>query len=402
MPNNWSLLTRLLHAGERTRGTGATPTTQPIYVTSTYVHPTAEDLDTAFAEGGLVYGRYGNPTVSAFEEAVALAENGVGAQAYGSGMAALHAAILAAGTPRGETHPRLKRIVCARDIYGATRMLVLDFFGAQQIVPVFVDMTDLAAVRAALAVPTDVVLLEPMSNPLLKVMDVAAIATLCRETGARLVVDNTLPTPLSIRPLDLGADLVVHSATKFLGGHGDVIGGVVVARKSLLLDHLRRHNKLLGAILGPFEARLLARGMKTLPLRFRQQTANALAVAEWLAEQPQVARVNYPGLSTHPQHALACEQYQSFGALMSFDLRDGDRSRAFQVMDALALFLPATTLGDIYSLIMYPAHASHRDLSPAARAEVGIGDGLLRLSIGIEDPADLISDLAQALATLGD
>ncbi len=396
----WSLTTRLVHEGERGARTAGTPTSMPIYATATYIHPSAQELDQAFSDGGLVYGRYGNPTVNGFEAAVALLEGGVGAVAFGSGMAALHAAILAAGTPRGATQPSFQHVLAARDMYGTTRTLLHDFFGAQGITTEFVDMSDMEAVRQSFAArQTDVVVLEPISNPLLKLVDLPALIGLCREAGARLVVDNTLPTPLMLRPLTLGADFAVHSATKYLGGHGDVIGGVVVARSRLPLDNVRAYSKLLGAVLGPFDARLLARGVKTLSLRFRQQCASAAVVASWLNEQPQVARVYYPGLPCHPQHDLAQQLFGDCGgAMIAFDLRPAEQKAVFRFMDALELFLPATSLGDIYSLVTYPVIASHRDLTPEQRAGLGIGDGLLRLSIGIEDAADLIADLGAALA----
>lgn len=397
--DGWSLTTRLVHEGEPERTDGATPTTMPIYTSATYLHPSADALDEAFSNGGLVYSRYGNPTVNGFEAAVTVAEGGVGAVAFSSGMAALHAAIITAGTPRGATQPDFRRILCGRDVYGTTRLLIQDFFGAQGIQTDFVDMSDLAAVEAALtATRPEVVVLEPISNPLLKVFDMAAIVKLCQNVGARLVVDNTLPTPLLVRPLTLGADLVLHSATKYLGGHGDVVGGVVVARKTLPLDNLRKYSKLLGAVLGPFEARLLARGMKTLTLRFAQQCSNAQAVANWLSQQREVDRVYYPGLPSHPQHALAMELFNGRGGgMVAFDLRHAERETAFRFMDALQLVLPATSLGDIYSLVSYPAVSSHRDIGPPERAAQGIGDCLLRLSIGIEDAADIIADLRQAL-----
>jgi cystathionine gamma-synthase len=214
-------------------------------------------------------------------------------------------------------------------------------------------------------------------------------------------VDNTMTTPLVQRPLVLGADLVVHSATKYLGGHADATGGVVVARASLLRDTLRRYSKLLGGVLGPFEAQLIARGTKTLALRVRQQCTSAAAVAAWLAEQPQVARVYYPGLPAHPQHELAARDFGGlYGAMVSFDLAHADRAVLFRFLDGLRLILPATSLGDIYTLVSAPLISSHRDLTPEQRAERGIGDGMVRLSIGIEDVADIIDDLRMALEAI--
>ena len=401
---NWSLLTRLIHAGERAAPPAGQPTATPIYTTATYLYPNAAALDEAFAGGqGYVYARYGNPTVAQFESVMATAEGGVGAVAFSSGMAALHGAILAAGTPRGATEPQLRGILAARDLYGATTAMLGTFFAAQGVPVTYCDMCDLAAVDAALeSAQPNVILVEQISNPLLKVVDVEALAQRARAAGARLVVDNTIATPIVQRPLTLGADLVVHSATKYLGGHADASGGIVVARASLVRDTLRGYSKLLGAILGPFEASMLARGVKTLSLRVRQQCANAAAVAHWLEAQPEVARVYYPGLCSHPQHDLAGRMFgELYGALVAFELRDGTREATFRFIDGLRLILPATSLGDIYTLVTAPLISSHRELTPQQRAERGIGDGLVRLSVGIEEVGDLVEDLRGALHAVG-
>jgi cystathionine gamma-synthase/methionine-gamma-lyase len=265
-------------------------------------------------------------------------------------------------------------------------------------------MTDLPGLSACMkAAPPDVVVLEPISNPLLKVLDVEKIAKLAHEVGARLVVDNTIPTPVLLRPIELGADLVVHSATKYLGGHGDALGGVVVAAKQLPLDSLQRYARLLGGVLGPFDARLIARGTQTLLLRMRQHCASALRVAEWLTEQPEVGHVYYPGLPGHPQHELAARLLgDMWGGMVSFDLLPAEKRAVFRFMDALQLILPATSLGDVYSLVSCPALSSHRDVAPAERARQGIGEGLVRLSIGIEEPEDIIRDLQAGLAAVAD
>jgi cystathionine gamma-synthase/methionine-gamma-lyase len=400
----WSLLTRLIHAGERAASPPGRPTATPIYTTATYIYPDAAALDDAFGSGqGYVYARYGNPTVSQLESVMATAEGGVGAVAFGSGMAALHAAILAAGTPRGATQPRPRGILAARDLYGATTALLETFFAAQGIPVAYCDLCDLAAVDAAIeAARPDVLLVEQISNPLLKVVDVEALAQRARAAGARLIVDNTIATPIIQRPIALGADLVVHSATKYLGGHADASGGIVVARATLVRDTLRAYSKLLGAILGPFEASMIARGVKTLSLRMRQQCSNAADVARWLEAQPEVARVYYPGLESHPQHELAARTFgELFGALVAFELRAGSREATFRFIDGLRLILPATSLGDIYTLVTAPLISSHRDLTPQQRAERGIGDGLVRLSIGIEEVGDLVEDLRGALRIVG-
>jgi cystathionine beta-lyase/cystathionine gamma-synthase len=402
-----SFHTLAVHAGERAATPDFTPVATPIYPASSYIYDDTEALDAAFAgtRDGPVYTRYGNPTLTALETAVAALEGGEAALAYSSGMAAIHGALLGAGARAGKT------VVAATDVYGATYTLVNRLLAGQGVTPRFVDATDLDAVGAALAAarsagaPPAALIVETISNPLLKVADLPRLAELAHAADAAaptaLIVDNTFATPYLCRPLGLGADYVVHSATKYLGGHGDVLGGVVVTSAARRRE-LNEINKLVGANLGPQEAWLVLRGLKTLPLRVQRQCESAAQIARWLAAQPGVSRVNYPGLASHPQHALAGRLLEraAFGAMISFDLRDGDRESVFRFMDALRLILPATTLGDVYSLVLYPAMSSHRALDPETRRRIGIGDGLVRLSVGIEDPADIVADLAQALATL--
>lgn len=401
----WQTATRLVHAGERSPAPEAMPTATPIYTSATYVYPSFEALDAAFANNtGYTYIRYGNPTVNALESAVATAEGGCGATAFASGMAALYAAILTAGTPRGETAPQPRAILAARDLYGSTTVLMRDFFAAQGARVAYCDMCDLEQVDAALAeVQPDVLVVEQLTNPLLRVMDIAALAERAHAAGARLVVDNTIATPILQQPLSLGADLVVHSATKYLGGHGDACGGVVVARAPLVRDTLARQARLLGATLGPFEAQQIARGVKTLALRVERQCANAAQIAGWLAEQPFVTRLNYPGLPSHPQHTLATEVLGGkFGAMISFDLREGGREALGRFFNSLHLILPATTLGDVYTLASAPVISSHREWRTEERAAAGISDTTVRLSIGIEAVDDIVADLHGALHAAGE
>ena len=400
MPES-SIHTLAVHAGERAAKPAFTPVSTPIYHASSYVYDEMETLDGTFAGtfDGPMYTRYGNPTVAALEAAVAALEGGEAALAYSSGMAAIHGALLAAGARAGTT------VVAGYDVYGATYALLTRLLASQGVATRFVDASDHDAVGAALASARSsaahpaALIVETISNPLLKVADLPALAGLAHAAGAALIVDNTFASPYLCRPLTLGADYVVHSATKYLGGHGDVLAGVVVTGKERRRE-LNEINKLVGANLGPQEAWLVLRGIKTLPLRVQRQCENAAQVAAWLALHPKVSHVNYPGLAAHPQHALAARLLErgAFGAMISFDIRDGDRARVFRFMEALRLVLPATTLGDVYSLVLYPAHSSHRALDPDLRRRLGIGDGLVRLSVGIEDPADIIADLAQALA----
>jgi cystathionine beta-lyase/cystathionine gamma-synthase len=262
-----------------------------------------------------------------------------------------------------------------------------------------VDVSDLASVEVALKETRPAALVvETISNPLLKVADIPALADLAHRTGAQLLVDNTFATPFLFHPLAHGANYAIHSATKYLAGHGDVLAGVVVTSGA---DRARMFelNKLVGSVLGTFEAWLALRGLKTLPLRVSRQCENALQIAEWLSDRPEIARVNYPGLSSHPQYKLAQRLFegQGSGGVLSFEIKDADKALAFRFMEALQLCQPATTLGDIYTLVLHPATSSHRSLSDAERAQVGIRDGLVRLSTGIEDPADILADLEQAL-----
>jgi len=242
------------------------------------------------------------------------------------------------------------------------------------------------------------VILETISNPLMKVADIPAICHLAHRVGARVIADNTFATPFLFRPIEHGADFCVHSTTKYIGGHGDVLGGAVVtSRKNRATLH--EIIKMTGGNLGPMEAWLTLRGLKTLPLRMRQHCQNALEVAQWLESHPRIARVNFPGLASHPQYKLAQKLFPPglFGGMISFEIKDASREQIFRFMEALDLIIPATTLGDVYSLVLYPPMSSHRALSPEERAKVGISDRLVRLSVGIEEAAEIIEDLAGAL-----
>jgi cystathionine gamma-synthase/methionine-gamma-lyase len=263
----------------------------------------------------------------------------------------------------------------------------------------FVDMTDLGLVeRAMMEERPRFILFEVMSNPLLKVADVPALVHLAHRLGAQVIVDSSFTPPVIVRPLEMGAEFVVHSATKYLAGHGDVMAGIVVSSAERKTE-LREMIKLTGGVLGPNEAYLVYRGLKTLPLRYVRQCENAARIAKWLEGHKRVAMVRYPGLESHPQHEVATRVFEKglSGAMVSFELKDGDRARVFRFMEALRLCLPATSLGDIYSLVLYPAQSSHRALTPEQRAAIGIGEGLVRLSVGIEDVTDIIADLDQAL-----
>lgn len=386
--------TRAVHAGERPPRPDFVPTTTPIYPSSSFMYESLDDLDAVFGNerAGFVYSRYGNPTVQAMERALAALEGTAAAIGFGSGMAALHAAFLLAGLGPGA------RVVASRDLYGATYGLLHKLFRGLGAEPAFVDIADLAAVERALAGGARALVFETVSNPLLRVADVPALARLARAVGALSICDNTFATPYLHRPAEHDVDLIVHSTTKYLGGHGDVTGGVICCDAPRRLE-LMEISKMVGGIAGPFDAWLVLRGLKTLPLRMRQHSQNAAAVAAHLAAHPRVSRVNYPGLPQHPQHALASRLLREgcFGGMLSFEIAGAGRAEVFRFMEALRLVLPATTLGDVYTLALYPSGTSHRALTPEQRAEVGIGEGLVRLSVGIEEVTDIIADLDAAL-----
>ena len=392
------LATQAVHAGRPAEVPDFVPTVAPIHPSVTYRYDCMDDLDAVFAgtKQGYVYTRYGSPTVTALEEAVATLEQGEAALGYASGMAAIHAGLLASGVQAGTA------VVAAQDVYGATYALLDGLLRDQGVSTRFVDAAHLHAVETACAESRPVALIvETLSNPLLKIADLAALADLAHQHGATFLVDNTFATPCLVQPLILGADIVIHSATKYLGGHGDVLGGVAVT-SNLRRTEMLEVQKLTGGNLGPQEAWLALRGIRTLPLRMRQHCTNAMEVAHWLEEHPRVRRVNYPGLPSHPQHALATGLFgdRGYGGMLSFELKGADQSTVFRFFERLRLCLPVTTLGDVYTLVMYPAHSSHRAISPEERARIGIGDGLVRVSVGIEAVEDIVADLDQALGEL--
>ena len=355
------------------------------------------DLSAALHENaGYSYMRYGSPTVSALETALAALENAEAAVAYATGMAALHAVFAQTNiTPN-------RPLIAARNVYGATYALLQKMLVPGESVH-FIDMTNPAEVKGAIErYSPRAVFLESISNPLLQVADLPQIAEWAHTADASVIVDATFATPYLIQPLKLGADVVVHSATKYLGGHGDVMGGVV-ATDTRRAQELRYQIRLYGSNLGPFEAWLVLRGIRTLALRMHEQCANAMRVAQWLLQQPMIAHVIYPGLPDHPHHATAKRLFREgcFGGVVSLELRDAAEPQVFRFMEALKLIRAGTSLGDVYSLLLYPAQSSHHALGPEERHRQGIGDGLVRLSCGIEDAADIIADLQQALTATG-
>jgi len=391
--------TRAVHAGERRASSNDEagtffPISTPIYASTTFSHPDIQTTDRVLGgeEPGYTYARYDNPTVAAFEEALASLEGGnARVFAFASGMAATHAALAAAELGPGAT------VLAAEQLYGSTATLLVQIFGSIGIETRFVDAYDLNAVEKKVAeLRPRAVVIETLSNPLLRVADTESIAGITSQAGAALVVDNTFGTPYLQRPLQLGADIVVHSATKYLSGHGDLTAGAVVAGApyDAALEQIR---KLIGGTLGTFEAWLAHRGLKTLPLRMTRQCENARRISRHLAGHPKVARVHHPALGDHPDHDIAGRLLSDTGGLVSFELAAEGREAAFAFLNALELCVKAPSLGDIYTLAIHPATSSHRELSSSRRERLGVRESLIRLSCGIEHPQDVISDLDQAL-----
>ena len=355
-----------------------------------------EQLDRVFGheEPGFSYSRYENPSASALEELIAALESGHGALACASGMAAIHMAVVTA------LADRRKSVVAANALYGATVSLLMNVLEPAGVAVRFVDVCDLDALRdAVVQTRPGCILTETISNPLLRVGQIDCIAGIARDAGAALVVDNTFASPLIVRPLELGASFTVHSVTKYLAGHGDVLGGVVVSDEPHF-ESLRTLSRAIGPVLGPFECYLTMRGVKTFVLRMEKQCANACRVASWLAAHPKVERVYFPADPAHPDAATIRRLFPAnlYGAIVSFELKDAGRPEVFRFMDALNLIVRATSLGDVHSMMLYPVMSSHRELAPKHRERMGIRDSLVRLSVGIEAPEDIIDDLDQALA----
>ncbi len=386
--------TLAVHAGDRKKPGEFTPTTTPIYATTSFAYERSVDLEKVFNDEmeGNVYSRYGNPTVSAFEEQIAALENADYAIATASGMAAIHMAVM------GALLDRRKSVLAADVLYGQTTAMLMNVLEPFGVETRFADPCDLEAFdQAAEKAKPGCIVVETISNPLLRVPQLDRLAEIAKKHGAQLIVDATFTTPVLSRPLELGADVIVHSATKYLAGHGDVLGGVVLgnADSRPMIDYLR---KTVGANLSPFDAYLAMRGVKTLSLRVERQCHNAAVVATQLADCDGVDRVYFPGNPDHPDYATCQRLFPEglFGGMVSFDIAGG-RERVLSFLDALEMTVPATSLGDVQSMALYPPMSSHRDLAPKQRARLGIGDGLVRLSIGIEDADDISGDILQAV-----
>lgn len=381
------LATKCVHAGVQPDSAyGAVM--PPIYQTSTFAFG---DICT---NAGFDYTRSGNPTRAALEEALAVLEGGQAAACTSTGMSAI---VLALNLLDAGSH-----MLCTVDCYGGTFRLLEHAKQANHLEITYLDLADLDAVKTAMRPNTRAIWIETPSNPLLRLTDIAAVVEIARGHECLVIVDNTFLSPVLQRPFELGADVVVHSTTKYLNGHSDVVGGAAIGApgKIALAQRLQSLNNLLGISQSPHDCFLVLRGLKTLKLRVLEHARNAQKVAEFLASHPAVDRVHYPGLPSHPQHELAKKQQSGFGGMLSFQLKDGTRRRVDHVLRTTQWFTLAESLGGVESLIAHPASMTHASMTPQARLRAGIGDDLIRLSIGIEDVGDLIADLSQALDSL--
>ena len=366
-------------------------TSEAIFLTSGYVFATAEEAEEAFLgeNDHYVYSRYTNPTVSMFEERLRSLEGAEACYATGSGMAAVFttlASLLGAGD----------RIVASRQLFGACYVIIDEILPRWGVESVFVDGTDLDEWRAALSEPTSAVFFETPSNPMLELVDVAAVSSLAKAAGAYVVVDNVFGTPVFSRPLELGADVVIYSATKHIDGQGRALAGAILGEHDFVNGPVRDFMRNVGPSISPFNAWIMLKGLETMDLRVRRMADNALAVARAAEGAPGVARVVYPGLESHPQRSLVEKQMSGGGTIVTLDL-DGGRDHAFRVLNALQLFDVSNNLGDAKSLCTHPATTTHRRMGPEGRAAAGITDGVVRLSVGLEDADDLVADVLAAL-----
>ena len=382
--------TQLVHGGGVRSQFGEL--SEALFLTQSFAYPTMEAAEARFKgeDPGFIYSRFSNPTVAMFEQRMCLLEGAEAARATASGMAAVTASLLA----------QLKagdHVVSARALFGSCLYIVENLLPQLGISTTLVDGADLAAWQSAVRKETKLFFLESPTNPGLDVYDLQAIADIAHNAGARLVVDNVFATPMLQKPFAFGADVVVYSATKHIDGQGRCLGGIILASQALIEESVHNFLRQTGPAMSPFNAWIMLKGLETLPLRVAQQTANATKIADFLAAQPRVSRVIYPFRADHPQAALARRQMTGGGTLVTFDVAGG-KAAAFRLANALEVVTISNNLGDAKSLITHPATTTHQRLTPEARAAMGIGDGMLRLSVGLEDADDLIEDLAIGLA----
>ncbi len=387
-PQNLRPATRLVHGGTLRSQFGET--SEALFLTQGFVYDTAEAAEARFkgTEPGFIYARFGNPTVAMFEQRMALLEGAEAARATASGMAAVTAALM--GLLRAGDH-----VVAARALFGSCLYVVEEWLPRFGVASTLVDGTDLDQWRAAMRPNTKVCFLESPTNPQLEILDVAAIANIAHEGGAKLVVDNVFATPLLQQPLALGADVVVYSATKHIDGQGRCLGGVILGSQQMIDENFHNPLRQTGPALSPFNAWVMLKGLETLPLRVAQQSASAARLADVVADLPGVSRVLYPFRKDHPQHDLARRQMAGGGTVIALDLAGG-KEAAFRFANALRIVRISNNLGDAKSLVTHPATTTHQRLKQEAREAMGIGEGMLRLSVGLEDVDDLIDDVTQA------
>jgi cystathionine gamma-synthase len=397
MGNKRGISTKAVHAGEQRRKPGHAVTT-PVFLSSTFTFADTADLIQFMEQRGrkdtgdrFDYGRYGNPTVLAAERKLAELEGGEAAILFSSGMAAVTLTLLTLLSWGAH-------VVLTNDTYRRTREFLLRFIKPYGVESTKVQMGDYEALERAIRPDTRIILSESPTNPYLRVADLPRIAEIARERGLCTIIDSTFATPVNLRPLELGVDLVIHSCTKYLGGHNDLLAGVVVGSQEMI-QRVRETQNVIGAICDPMSAFLLMRGLKTLDLRITRQNETGLKVAQFLSDQPLVKRVHYPGLPAHPDYALAKEQLAGYGGVVSFELQ-GDLEATARFVDALEIPYIGPSLGGTESLVGQVALTSYYDLTPEERAQIGISEGLVRLAVGIEDAEDIIDDLSQALSAM--
>ena len=387
---NWKPATAMVHAGTMRSPFGET--SEALYLTQGYVYDTAESAEARFKGEvpGFIYSRYANPTVDMFERRMCELEGAEEARATSSGMAAVSAALLCSA--KAGDH-----VISARALFGSCRWVVETLMPRYGIEATLVDGRDLGEWKAAMRPTTKLLFLESPTNPTLEVVDIAAVAEIANEAGARLVVDNVFATPMQQKPLALGAHVVVYSATKHIDGQGRCLGGVVLSDRKWIDEEFHDYFRHTGPSLSPFNAWTLLKGLETLPIRVAQQTQSAARIADHLAKHPAVARIIYPGRDDHPQADVVAKQMTGGSTLICFDVKGG-KANAFSLINALEIVKISNNLGDAKSLITHPATTTHKNLTDEARESVGILDGTLRLSIGLEDADDLIEDIDRALA----
>jgi O-succinylhomoserine sulfhydrylase len=387
-PKDWKPATKLIRGGLMRTHFGETA--EALFLTQSFVYDSAQAADARFAgdEPGFVYSRYANPTTQMFEDRLALLEGAETCRALASGMAAVHVAL--SGLLRAGDH-----VVAGRALFGSCRWIVAEWLPRFGVETTFVDATDLDQWRNAIRPNTKAVLIETPANPLLEVTDVAAVCQIAREAGATSVIDNVFATPIFQKPLELGADIVVYSATKHIDGQGRVLGGAILGGAVLLEEAYRDIIRHTGPAISPFNAWVLLKGLETLDLRVRRQSDTAAGLADQIADHKKVSRCFYPGRADHPQAAVAKKQMTGFGNLIAFDL--GSREAAWRFLDALEIVDISNNLGDAKSMATHPSTTTHRAMPEDKRLEIGLTEGCIRMSVGLEDLADLSRDIARAL-----